>query len=325
MTALTARDEYAHQPSGVPNWQENYVWHAWNPTTRSGWNLHLGNILEENHIDVRAHVVIDGTVTAGSLVEPGAECFAAPSVEVDVIVPFERMRLRFEGLGRTGPDSGGWFGAAAGAGTERFGFEIDLVTEHPVFDGAAYPIFHDSLDVAGNHYEAGARWRGRLWSGDNEVEASGLLIRDHSWGGRVWAWEEVYWVPMVFDEGRSYRFNWCQRSQGEWRSMSVQTDSTGKVEVADELWIRLGGRPVPRQFWSAEVLRAGAGGTSKSLLRGDIHLPVRRARSGAKVGLSDMYSTVLDDWGQGFSTVQIFPTADEVAAGFASPTQAPAS
>jgi hypothetical protein len=313
---LTASDEYAHTPAQVPNWQENYVWHAWNPETRCGWNLHLGRIVEHGLVDVRAHVIIDGEVTAGSFQEPGDDGFAATGLDVDVQVAFDHVRLRYEGTGSHGPDAGGWFGREAG--TTRFGFDVEMRTRHPVFDASAYPIVRDNLlDLEGNHYEVGASWSGRLWSGDTTVEASGLLVRDHSWGGRAWTWDALFWVPMVFDESRRFGFNWAQRRDGAWTSGSVFLDETGRVDAVDDFWVRLGGEPVPRRFDRAEVLRAGPGVLEHYVLSGDIHLPVGRAHS--RVGLSDMYSTVQGADRTGFATIQIFPTEAEVERGFHDP------
>ena len=312
---LVPADEFAHTPSAVENWQENYVWHAWDPTTRTGWNLHLGNISAQGLVDVRAHVVIDGEVTAANHQEPGSDSFAATGLDVDIVVPLEKVRLRYEGRGQHGPDAGGWYGRTGG--DVPFGFEIEMITEHAPFDNAAYAISAGSADLAGNHYEMGARWTGRVWSGDRSVDVSGLLVRDHSWGGRVWPWDQLFWVPMVFDEGRRFCFNWAERVDGAWRGMSVQLDDTGTVDVAEDFWVRLGGPAVPRQFASAEVLRVGAGASQKYTLHGEIHLPVGRAHS--RVGLSDMWSTVHGPEGPGFSTIQLFPSEADVAAGFAAP------
>ena len=34
------------------------------------------------------------------------------------------------------------------------------------------------------HYEQGGTWTGTLRIGDDEVQAGGLFVRDHSWGPR---------------------------------------------------------------------------------------------------------------------------------------------
>ena len=313
---LNLSDEYAHNPTDVPNWQENYVWHAWNPQTRCGWNLHLGRIAEEGLVDVRAHVIIAGEVTAGSRQEPGDDSFAATGLDVDIDTAFERVRVRYQDVGSRGPDAGGWYGREAG--DTPFGFDMQMQTLHPVFDASEYPIVREHLlDAEGNHYEVGAAWTGRLWSGATEIEASGLLVRDHSWGGRTWSWDALFWVPMVFDDSRVFGFNWTQRFEGSWTSGSVFLDESGRVDAVDDFWVRLGGDPIPRRFDRAEVLRAGPDVLEHYTLSGDIHLPIGRAHS--RVGLSDMYSTVRGSERTGFATIQIFPTEAQVERGFREP------
>jgi hypothetical protein len=310
---LTPADEHAHTPADVPNWQENYVWHAWDARTRCGWNLHLSRIADQGIVDLRAHVIIDGEVTAGSFQQPGDDSFQATGLEVDIDTAFEKVRVRFAGPGSRGPDAGGWFGR--GAGDTPFGFEMQMETRHPVFDASDYPIMKDHLlDLEGNHYEVGARWSGRLWSGDTETEATGLLVRDHSWGGRVWKWDSLFWAPMVFDDSRLFGFNWAQRREGSWVSGSVFLDESGRVDAVDDFWVRFGGEPIPRRFDRVELLRAGPGVLEHFTLTGGIHLPIGRAHS--RVGLSDMYSTVEGEGRTGFGTIQVFPTEDEVAQGF---------
>jgi hypothetical protein len=310
---LRPSDEMNHTPAPIANWQENYVWHAWNPTTRCGWNLHLGNLNDQSLIDVRAHVIVDGQVCAGSRQEPGTEIFGVSGLQVDVATPFEAMRLRYEGHGRRGPDADGWLGRDGG--DVPFGFDIRLVTEHPPFEAVAFPSLTPGIDESGNHYELGGRWQGRVWSGDTERHVDGLLVRDHSWGGRRWPWDECFWVPMVLDGGRRFIFNVAQRYEGRWLSCSVALDANGDVDVAEEVWVRFDGEGIPRRFSRVEILRAGQDSHEIYTLDGEIHLPVGRAHS--RVGLSDMYSTVRGDGRVGFSTFQTFPTAAEVTRGFA--------
>jgi hypothetical protein len=312
---LQPSDEFAHQPLPVTNWQENYVWHAWDPATRSGWNLHLGNISDEKYIDVRGHVIIRGNVTACSFQEPGADCLGVTGLDADIRSPFEEHRLQFAGHGSAGPDAGGWFGR--GAGDVPFGFDVDIVSEHQAFDANAFPEMDGRVDLpgTGNHYELGARWRGRLWSGAEEITAAGLLVRDHSWGGRVWTWDESFWLPMVFDEGREFVFNVLSRTGSDWFGLSVAMNGDGMARKTDELWVRLDGPRVPRLFGSAQVLMAGDDFRERVRYEGGIHLPVGRARS--RVGLSDMYSAIYANGSDraGFSTVQTFPTEEEVLRG----------
>jgi hypothetical protein len=314
---LVAGDEFAHQPMDVPNWQENYVWHAWSPRSRCGWNLHLGNLAREGLIDVRAHVIVNGEVTAGSLQAPGAECLDVTGLSVDVRAPFERMRVRYEGVGTRGPDSGGWFGR--GTGDVPFSLDVDVTTVHAPFDSNSHPELNGLMDLpgTGNHYELGGTWSGTLRSGDSVVESEGLVIRDHSWGGRAWKWQELFWVPMIFADAGQFVFNLTERFGEEWSSLSVTMGEDGVVRKAEELWVRLGGDRRPRQFSRADVLIRGSDYAERATLRGGIHLPVGRARS--RVGLSDMYSTVESGGRTGFSTIQVFPSEEDVRAGFTNP------
>jgi hypothetical protein len=311
---LVASDEFAHESADIPAWQENYVWHAWAPESRCGWNLHLGNIVSEGIIDVRAHVIIDGEVTAGSFQTPGKTCFEASGLEADIIAPFERLRLRFAGQGSRGPDKSGWFGRDPGQ--LPFSLEIDMTTVHAPFDTRSFPGLHGTGDLpgSGNHYELGGSWTGILRSGDKVAEAKGLVVRDHSWGGRIWTWDELFWIPMVFAEQRQYVFNLSARHGTDWTSLSVTMGEHGVIRTADELWVRLGGGRRPRQFAQADVLMGGPGASELATLHGEIHLPVGRARS--RIGLSDMYSTVSSGGRIGFGTIQTFPTEDEVREGF---------
>ena len=314
---LRPADEFAHTRQEVQNWQENYVWHAWNPVTRSGFNLHLGNITEEGIVDLRAHVIIDGQITAGTLQERNNDCFAISGLDVKIEVAFEKLSLTFSGMGSRGPDVEGWFGK--GDPETPFGFEIEMISEHPVWNAHDYPQLRPTLDLEGNHYELGARWRGRLWSGDTEIVTDGLLVRDHSWGGRVHKWAQMSWVPMVFDQGREFAFNWQQVRDDKWESFSVLVDSTGRVDIAEEFWIRLNGDPIPRRYAGAAAMRVRDNGTlERYVIDGDIHIPIGRHRTGV-AGLSDMYSTVTGVGRSGFSTVQVGTNSETVAAGFAHP------
>ena len=124
---------------------------------------------------------------------------------------------------------------------------------------------------------------------------------------------------MVFDGGREFVFNLLSRTGSEWFAMSATMSKDGVSRNADELWIRLDGPRVPRLFGSAQVLIAGDDFRDRYRYIGGIHLPIGRLRS--RVGLSDMYSSVSgrDPDRIGFSTVQTFPTEEEVLLGFTQP------
>ncbi len=313
---LNLSDEYAHNPTDVANWQENYVWHAWNPQTRCGWNLHLGRIAEEGLVDVRAHVIIAGEVTAGSRQEPGDDSFAATGLDVDIDTAFERVRVRYQDVGSRGPDAGGWYGREAG--DTPFGFDMQMQTLHPVFDASEYPIVREHLlDAEGNHYEVGAAWTGRLWSGATEIEASGLLVRDHSWGGRTWSWDALFWVPMVFDDSRVFGFNWTQRFEGSWTSGSVFLDESGRIDAVDDFWVR----SVATQYPDASTgpKSCAPDPTSSSTTRSQVTSTCPSAVRTAASACPTCTRPYAGSERTGFATIQIFPTEAQVERGFREP------
>lgn len=129
---LKPSDEYRHERTIEPNWQENYVFHAWDPKRRSGWYFHLGHIPDHGIVDVRALVIINGKVTSAITQTAGNDCLAAPGLDINFVKPFERVNIRYDGKGAKGTDEAGWFGNLQG--DIDFGFEMDLVSRHQVVE-----------------------------------------------------------------------------------------------------------------------------------------------------------------------------------------------
>lgn len=337
---LKPSDEFRHERTAEPNWQENYVWHAWDPVRRSGWYFHLGHIPDHGLVDVRALVIVNGVVTSTVTQSPGTDCLAAPGLDANIITPFERLRMRYDGKGARGPNVAGWYGLKPG--DIDFGFEIELNTDHPVVnwtphfkaagwgrvDGsdAVLPGQTEPLAGAdpGDHYEMGARWKGRVWSGAQTVEAEGLLVRDHSWGPRGWSVRESFWAPITLDGGRTF-ISTCSGLWDDWKGFSIYADARGVVNVVPEVWVRTAGPVVPRQFRYVDLLRRGEGLCEQYRFDAGIHLPMMRHNSfidnpDDRFGFSHIYATVSGKGhGDGFGTVQTQPTERQVAMGLAKP------
>lgn len=319
-------DEFAHEPDAPEgeNWQENYVWHCWDAQRRSGWYLHLGRIRDHGIVDVRAMTIIDGVVASATLQEPGSDCLAASGLDIDIAAPLERLRIRYAGTGAVGPDGDGFYGARSG--DVGFGFDIEMISGHPPVNWSPHDeIAGFDLSFAGNRYEQGARWQGRLWIGDQDIEAQGLLVRDHSWGRRRWTHSNVggFWIPMVFDGGRRFISGICS-TRGAFQSFTVMADENGVVDVSYDNWVRFNaGSLVPRQFDKAEVMRILGGRMQRYRYDGHIHLAFARHASFTdtrhRFGIADMYSTITGPDGlAGFGTLQHFTRSDYAREGFES-------
>lgn len=324
VSTIGPADEFRHQPDAPEgeNWQENYVWHCWDAEQRSGWYLHLGHIRDQGIVDVRAMTIIDGIVASVTTQEPGSDCLAATGLDLRVKTAFEQLDLRFAGVGAVGPDADGFFGARDG--DVPFGFDVATISEHPPINWEPHDT-NAGFDrtYAGNRYEQGARWSGRLWIGDRSIEAAGLLVRDHSWGRRRWTHSNVggFWIPMVFDGGRKFISGLCS-TRGSFQSFTVLADHRGDVNVSYDNWVRINaGSLVPRQFDQAEVMRIFDDRLERYRYDGHIHLAFARHASFTdtrhRFGIADMYSTISGPSGlTGFGTLQHMTRSDYAREGF---------
>jgi hypothetical protein len=321
-------DEFRHEAENGVRWQENYVWHCWDAQRNCGWFLHLGRMHDEGMIDVRALVMIDGKATSATFQVGGDDCFGAPGLDVKVDLPLEKMRIRFDGKGAVGTTTDGFHGVLAG--NIPFGFDVEMISDHPVVDWGVYTT-NAGIDplIAGNHYEQGARWRGKLWGAGKEIEAEGLLIRDHSWGPRQWQgkWWGL-WLPMVFDGGRRFISGTAMADNGVWMTFTVLSDSNGVVNVSYDNWFTVTGPFVPRQYSSAQVLRMGDDFTERYEYEGHAVLAFMRHSSfldaqgrPIKRGITDMYSTVLGEGKVGFANLQHTVAVSVVEEGFNNPAE----
>lgn len=326
---LIPSDEFRHEPEVGVNWQENYVWHAWDVDRRSGWYFHLGHIHDEGIVDVRAMVIIDGTVVSATVQASGADCLGAPGLDANVVRPMEETRLRYEGQGHVGRDEDGFYGALSG--DVPFSFDIEMTSRHhPVNWSPHDAIIGLDPKVAGNHYELGAQWSGKLRIGDREVEASGLLVRDHSWGARQWTKRTTggFWAPMVFDNGRRFISGCLSLSHEGWRTFTVKADENGIVDACYDNWIRVNGPQVPRLFNAASLLRITENGLERYEYEGQRNFAFARHASfnaeEERRGIADLYSVIRFGSDVGFGTLQHMTRAGLVREGLKDPRPAQA-
>jgi len=109
--------------------------------------------------------------------------------------------------------------------TTPFGFEIDVKQTLANGDWALFKGV-SSADAAGHgHYDTGISWSGELRLGGRVVRASGLGIRDHSWGPRNFReMYGVWFVGAAYDEGRSYFAGQCLHDENGLHGFSYRID-----------------------------------------------------------------------------------------------------
>lgn len=195
--ALTEADEFPHAaPADRPGWQENCFLMGWDDDAHAGFYLHVERLPSAGHQELKVMALADGRVAWALSTLPLDDGFAG----VQVRRPFEALRLDSRVTGRE--RDGEHFIALRGGDLVKVGIELDL-------DALSAPVDWNALlegmGVPGterDHYEQGLRWRGDVTIGDTTVTASGLAVRDHTWGVRSYdGFERAWWTPLCFDDG----------------------------------------------------------------------------------------------------------------------------
>jgi hypothetical protein len=295
--------EFRHDPGREPNWQENYMFLGWDEERRIATYLHLCHQPGRGLLDVKALVGMDGQVVSCDLEHSGDDCLAAQGLTVDVTVPLERWRLRYDGRGTRGP-AGTW---TAGVGDVPFGFDLDLHGRSPAVDWTPLVGLVDFPErVAKTHYEQGMKLTGRVWVGDSGSPVDGLLIRDHTWGFREFDFDLGFWTPMVFGESEHFVCGSSILLHGRWVGLLMHTDAAGDVRVAAEHIARANGPLEPGRYDRASVYSFADGREPERFdFAGRLTIPVpyQSLATGGKL-MTDLYSRVTFRNEVGFGTFQ---------------------
>jgi hypothetical protein len=188
------------------------------------------------------------------------------------------------GSSRAGPFG---FHALGGPPDTTIGFDVTLHSDLPVADFAAGL----SAIVAGlqthdpgpqmapqEHYEQGGTWSGRLRIGDLEVEASGLFVRDHSWGVRNEQRFQAFWTATCLEDGRRF-CNAIGIPSGERVvGVGVVVDASGAT-FTQEVGATFAPRPGLATYDRVEV-RYGEGIGETLTATAQVHVPIYLPHSG---------------------------------------------
>jgi hypothetical protein len=199
---LHRNDEWLHEPEAATGWQENLLFVGLDPSSGTGFYLHLGRLPQFDRYDVKLAMAVNGEFVSTSLSRPledGAkDDLGCGDLEVTLVEPFRQWRVRFDGAGRPGLSDG----VLCVDGEGHVPLQLDVT-----FDAIGPPLDMEEgmrmLADTGNdggHYEQGLRWSGTARAGAAAVETGGLGVRDHTWGVRQLAGiTGVWWAPMVVE------------------------------------------------------------------------------------------------------------------------------
>lgn len=217
---FAARDEWLHHPPApIPaRWQENMFFVAWDLDGGHGFLIHTKRWPAKNDHEAHIAIYVDGVPCSAILHRPLAETLRInddiPELYAEPETPWTRWRIRAEIDGVKGEGPFGFI-AHAPKGETKGMLDVVLESDIPVADfnqGLAY--IADTLSKTGEgkhssaqaHYEQAGRWHGTLRVGDRTITASGLFVRDHTWGERVESNFDtgVFWTACSLDEGRIF-------------------------------------------------------------------------------------------------------------------------
>jgi hypothetical protein len=195
---LSATDDYTHPVGAESNWNESMYFQFHDPAARVGGFLRLAKRPNEGRGERTVCLYLpDGSVAFG-FARPTTDtsgAFHGGGLQVEVVEPFEHVRVKFEGTVNLLPDPAALRdpkAALASSDVTNCTVSLDLWAAAPpyaeTFDG-------DGESFAPNHYEQLTTVAGSLTLGYTSIDLTGFGLRDHSWGPRSWQAPYFYrWV-----------------------------------------------------------------------------------------------------------------------------------
>ena len=273
---LEPQDEYPHRPDASSNFNESVYTNAFKPDGSVGGWMRLGNRVNEGYAELSVCLYLPGGRVACQFGRPeikANERFAAGGLDYDVVEPFKRMTMRYEGdvmllddpnLLRNPKRLGEAKRAPASVVFAHTGLS-------PIHGGRPTSPTQETMygrDFSLNHFNQHTRVEGSIRVGAEEWKLDGLGWRDHSWGPRYW--QSIYWYRLfiaTFPDGRAFMLLKITDKGGRARRVGVilvdgqyedivdMDVTTEWSEAQDPVRMTLGVRtPTRRELITGEVL-----------------------------------------------------------------------
>ncbi len=212
---LEPADEYTHPPGETSNYNESMYFNVFDPARMTGGWFRIGNRPNEGYAEVSVCIYLPDGQVGFAFARPkisGNAAMEAGGLKVEVIEPFKRLKVSFEGhvllLARP-------FEMADPRKAYRENPSVPCSVEltyegvSPMYggevvkaDGTPLPIDPEK-SFSKAHYEQHCAASGVITVDGQRHEISGFGLRDKSWGPRYWQAIDWYrWCPMNF--GRDF-------------------------------------------------------------------------------------------------------------------------
>ena len=208
---LAPQDEFPHVPDAAANYNESMYFNMFDPAQKVGGWFRIGNRPNEGYAEISVCLYLPGGRVGFMFGRPkitGNAEMNAGGLKVEVVEPFKRLRVTYEGkvllLDRPGEMA---HPSKAFRDNPQLPCKVELDYEgvSPMFGGETVKEDGSALEIdpeksfAKAHYEQHMAARGRFTVGEETFEVSGHGLRDKSWGPRHWQAINWYrWCPMNF-------------------------------------------------------------------------------------------------------------------------------
>jgi len=242
---LTEVDEGTHDVGSDPSWNESRYVDFWDSSRRIGGWLRIGMRPNEGRAEVTACVYLPHGRTAFAFRRAPIDGngLSAGGQSWEVVEPFERNRVRFDGDAMLLTDPWLLTDPAAARASSRVApcsLELDVTSR-----GLAGVMGADQDDIgriflpgqADLHYQHLAWTTGQVRVGDTTYEVDGAGGRDHSWGARNWL-AKIYlrWHTCVLEDGTGFMLMRAVGPTKQTRSGHVWSD--GRFHLVDDFSMR---------------------------------------------------------------------------------------
>ncbi len=215
---LLEQDDLMHPNTGESNYNESAYYNFFDPHTRTGGFVRLGNRPNEGYAEMTTCFYLPDSTVAFMFQRPEIhdnDAHDAGGLKFQVIEPFKNHRVTYSGKVCTLVDPLEMSDPAKAFKSNPYAkalLEIDYRATAPGWGGELRGKSGDrwvspknqgdpEAQFAKGHLEQLGRATGRLVVGDREYRINGLGLRDHSWGPRYWQAPKYYrWLTMNFDD-----------------------------------------------------------------------------------------------------------------------------
>ncbi|MCX7619895.1 MAG: hypothetical protein N2037_03495 [Acidimicrobiales bacterium] len=220
---LEPHDEYMHDVGPEPNFNESMYFNFYDPALGLGGFVRLGNRPNEGKGEMTVCLWLPDGRVGFMFQRPEVhtnEAFNAAGLRFDVVTPFERLDVRYDGtvlllddpLAMADPRA-----AFASNPTAPCTISLQYRGLSPMFGGEPDEASErPGEEFAKGHYEQLVAASGTIAVGDDSWSVTAYGLRDHSWGPRYWQAPWYYrWLTANFGEEFGFMGSRIARRDGE--------------------------------------------------------------------------------------------------------------